>query len=87
MSISVAKRLNTWHCRLEMAERGITAPSALELAFIRQEVAFLTALEPTKELAHDVHDGRVRYFATETGELIAEFSLPPNWGPPTSGNE
>jgi hypothetical protein len=73
---SVQHYLEIYRFRLSMVERGVTSPKPEVVTFVRQLVATLSQMHPSSKVRLEMHEGRTRFTAVSTGELIAEHSLP-----------
>lgn len=67
--------LDIYRFRLSMVERGLTSPKPEVVTFSRQLVSALSQMEPSSKVRLEIHEGRTRFIAVSTGEVIAEHSL------------
>jgi hypothetical protein len=70
--LSASHYLRIYRIRLDMAENGITTPSAKGLQFIRTLVAELSKLSPDDQVHLEANDQFARFTDVGTGRLLAE---------------
>jgi hypothetical protein len=73
--LPASQYLQVWRARLSMAERGVTSPPPHVVATMRRLVEAFSAMDPKAEVRVEIHEGRTRFIAVATGELLAEYSF------------
>ncbi len=73
--LSAQHYLGIYQTRLRMVEKGTTHPKPEVVAGMKRLVAGLSAMPSDAGVRLEIQDGRTRFRAAGTGDLIAEFDF------------
>jgi hypothetical protein len=73
--LSAQHYLGIYQTRLKMAEKGTIHPKPEVVAGMRQLITGLSAMPSDAKVRLEIQDGKTRFRAASTGDLLVEFDF------------